>query len=126
MKLILAKSIEKAELDSLDKVFNLDVLKTAAKKAIQGIGENIKSSAKINGTILRKVYLTGSNGAGRTVFLLQLDSKTSILVMIRLKNDKQIGANMTIKNPKFRKLLDKNIDLISSDLDTGNYTEYTL
>lgn len=46
--------------------------------------------------------------------------------MIRLKNDKQIGANMTIKNTKFKKALDKNLNSILSDLNSGNFEEHEL
>jgi len=50
----------------------------------------------------------------------------TVLVMIRLKNDKQIGANMTIKNTKFKKALDKNLNSILSDLNSGNFEEHEL
>ena len=46
--------------------------------------------------------------------------------MIKLKNDKQIGANMTVSNPRFKKALDKNLDLILMDLQKGNFEEYAL
>jgi len=46
--------------------------------------------------------------------------------MIRMKNDKQIGSNMTVQNPKFKKALDKNLSLILKDLKYGDYKEYFL
>ncbi len=46
--------------------------------------------------------------------------------MLRTKNDKKIGANMTIKNPNFKKLLEKNIDLILKDISNKDYQEYKL
>lgn len=46
--------------------------------------------------------------------------------MVRMKNDKQIGANMTVKNPKFKKVLDRNLDTILKELASGNYEEYAL
>lgn len=126
MKLIITTSIKKAEFESLSKTFSLDAVKIAAKKTLQGLGENIKSSTKISGTVLRKIYLTSTGGAGRAVFLLQISSVKSVLVMIRLKNDKQIGANMTVKNPKFKKALDKNLDSILTDWENGDFEEYEL
>lgn len=124
MKLIITASIKKAEFEPLRKIFSLEVIKIAAKKSLEGLGENIKSSTRIHRTILKKVYLTSLGGAGRAIFLLEISSQKSVLVMIRLKNDKKIGANMTVKNPKFRKTLDKNLDLILADLKNGDFEEY--
>ncbi len=126
MKLIITKSIEKLDLSELERVFPLDAIKAAAKKALEGLGVDIKSSAKIPNTLLSKVYLTSTGGAGRAVFLLQVSSDKSILVMLRLKNDKKVGANMTIQNQKFKAVLEKNLDLILTDLGKGSFTEYTL
>ena len=126
MKLILTASIKKVEFEPLKRIFPLETVKVAAKKSLQGLGDNIKSSTKIPKTVLKKIYLTSTGGAGRAVFLLQISSLKSVLVMIKLKNDKQIGANMTINNPKFKKVLDKNLDLILADLKNGNFEEYEL
>ena len=126
MKLILTASIKEVEFESLIKTFPLESVKIAAKKALQGLGDNIKSSIKIPKTVLKKIYLTSTGGAGRAVFLLQISSQKSVLVMIKLKNDKQIGANMTVSNPRFKKALDKNLDLILMDLQKGNFEEYAL
>ena len=124
MRLIITKTIEKMEFLPWKKIFSLKVIQAAAGKALKGIGKNIKSSAKLPKTCLKKLNLTSPGGAGRVIFLLEIDSKTSILVMLRSKSDKAIGANMTIKNPHFKKLLAKNINLISRDLDGGQYKEY--
>ncbi|MBI5152654.1 hypothetical protein HZA39_03910 [Candidatus Peregrinibacteria bacterium] len=126
MKLILTASIKEAEFEPLKKVFPLEIVKVAAKKSLQGLGDNIKCSTKIPKTVLKKIYLTSTSGAGRAVFLLQISSQKSVLVMIKPKNDKQIGANMTVKNPKFKKILDKNLDLILTDLANKNFEEYEL
>ncbi len=126
MKLIITASIKKAEFEPLIKSFSLEAVKVAAKKALEGLGANIKSSTKIPKTVLKKIYLTSTGGAGRAVFLLQISYQKSVLVMIRLKNDKQIGANMTVKNSKFKKALDKNLDLILADLNKKNFEEYEI
>jgi len=119
MKLIITASIKKIEFEPVQGIFNLDVIKTA-------VGDSIKSSNKIPGTCLKKVYLTSSSGAGRVIFLLKLNSKKSVLVMIRLKNDKKVGANMTVQNPHFVKILDKNLDIIFRDLQKRKYEEFDL
>lgn len=126
MKLIVTNSIGKTELKPLASTFPIEAVKAAAKKSLSGLGENIKNTKKLSSSTLSKVYLTSTGGAGRAVFLSQISEETSILVMIRLKNDKQVGANMTVKNPKFEKVLEKNLDLILSDLKAGNLKEYEI
>lgn len=124
MKLILTASIRKLEFNVMAKTFPLESIKAAAKKSLGGLGESIKNSLEIPNTVLKKVYLTSSGGAGRAVFLLQVSLQKSVLVMIRSKNDKKVGANMTVNNPQFKKVLEKNLDLILSDLGKGDFTEF--
>ena len=126
MKLIITQSIERSELLPLKSDFSVDLIQAAAKRALRGIGKNIKSSVKLPKTCLKKLNLTSSGSAGRVVFLLEIGSRASVLVMLRAKNDKKIGANMTIKNPYFRKLLENNIDLILQDISKGNYQAFRL
>ncbi|EKD63604.1 MAG: hypothetical protein ACD_51C00248G0002 [uncultured bacterium] len=126
MKLIITASIKKVEFEPAKSIFDLDIIKTAAKKSLEGLGDTVKSSNKIPSTCLKKVYLTSSSGAGRVIFLLKLNSGKSVLVMIRQKQDKKIGANMTVQNPNFVKALDKNLDIILDDLQKGKYEELDL
>lgn len=126
MKLIITDAIFKNEFEPLDHIFSLEHIKIAARKSIQELGENIKNSIKIPSTRLQKVYLTSPGGAGRAVFLLQVNSEKSVLVMVKTKNDKQVGSNMTIQNLKFKRILEKNLDLILNDLKTKNYREFEL
>lgn len=126
MKLILTSSIKKLEFGPLSHTFPLEVVKVAAKKSLEGLGEDIKNSLEIPNTVLKKVYLTSSGGAGRAVFLLAISSEKSVLAMIKLKNDKKVGANMTVKNPSFRKTLEKNLDLILKDLAVGDFEAFEL
>lgn len=126
MKLILTSSIRKAEFDPLQQTFPLEVIKIAAKKCLEGLGTKIKSSTKISSTILKKIPLTSTGGAGRATFLLQIVDNNAILVMIRLKNDKKIGENMSIDNPKFKKVFDKNLALLINDIEHDDYEEFGL
>lgn len=126
MKLILTKWIEATELELIKEVFSIEVVKIAAGKAIQGLGQTIKSASKISGTQLKKINLTTSGGAGRVLFLLKVGKEKAVLVMLRTKNDKQIGANMSVQNPKFKKVLEKNISTILRDLESGDYEEIDL
>lgn len=126
MKLLITASVKATEFELLKGVFTLNVLKVAARKAIAGLGDSIKSSTNISNSTLKKVYLTSTGGAGRAIFLIQILGKKAVLVMVRMKNDKQVGTNMTVKNDKFRNLLDKNLEAIFHDLNRGDFEEYEL
>ena len=118
MELIVTKTVEEKELEPLKNVINLEILKNAAKKSIEGLGESIKTAVKIPETLLKKVYLTTSGGAARSIFLLKIKEDKTVLVMIRMKNDKKVGVNMVIDNPKLESIL--------KDLALGNYKKITL
>lgn len=126
VKLILAASIRKAEFEPLQQIFPLGVIKIAAKKCLEGLGTKIKSSTKISSTILKKIPLTSTGGAGRAVFLLQIVNDKAISVMIRLKNDKKVGENMSVDNPRFKKVFDKNLSLLFNDIEHDDYEEFEL
>lgn len=126
MRLIITSAIYKAEFEVLEKTFTLNVVKVAAKKALCGIGDRIKSSVNILSTTLAKVPLTGAGGAGRAIFLLKIADKIAVLVMIRMKNDKKIGANMSVQNPKFRRVLEKYLTLIVEGIKRGDFEEFEL
>lgn len=126
MKLILTASIRKAEFEPLQQIFPLEIIKIAAKKCLEGLGTKIKSSTKISSTILKKIPLTSTGGAGRATFLLQIVDNNAILVMIRLKNDKKVGENMSIDNPRLKKVFDKNLALLFNDIEHDDYEEFGL
>ena len=126
MKFILTTSIKKSELKPVERVFSLEVMKLAAKKVLDGLGKDIKSSVRIPASSLKKLYLTSTGGAGRALFLLRIDVNKVALVMTRLKNDKKVGANMTIKNPYFKEALEKNLFLLISDVENGDFEEFEL
>ncbi|MBI5413601.1 hypothetical protein HZA42_04605 [Candidatus Peregrinibacteria bacterium] len=124
MKLVITASLKETEYEPLRKKVTLEILKKAARKSLEGLGDNIKNSKKITGTLLNKIYLTTPGGAARVVFLIQISENQSVLVMIRLKNDKKVGSNMTVDNPRFRAILEKNLDSILRDLNLGMYEVY--
>lgn len=126
MKLIVPLTLKKQEFLLYEKIFPLAVIKEAARKALGGIGETIKSTRKLPETVLKKVPLTSSSGAGRVLFLLKISPQYAIFVMLRLKNDKQIGTNMSVKNAKFIKVFEKNLDLLLKDLVEKKFEEYLL
>jgi hypothetical protein len=123
--LYICKSIYKNELKFLEKEIPLEKIKEAASKAKKGLGINIKGS-QIKETKLIKIYLTTIKGAARLIFLLMINKEIYIPVILRLKKDKLIGENITIKNKFFENLLSKNLDLIFEDLKNNEYIKYQL
>ncbi len=126
MRLVITDSIFVSEFESFQRLFNLDCIKEASKKALQGLGKTIKNSNKLKGSILKKINLTSTAGAGRAVFLIIVENGDCVLVVVRHKNDKKIGFNTSIENPYFEKLLNKNLDLIIGDLENNNFKSYNL
>ncbi len=126
MKLVITTSIRKSEFEPLQKIFSLEVIKIVAKKCLEGLGTKIKSSSKISSTILKKISLTSAGGAGRVIFLLQVVDAKAILVMLRLKNDKNVGENMSFENVKFAKVFDKNLALLMEDIENNDYEEFEI
>jgi hypothetical protein len=126
VKLVITESIVRDEFGPLKKVFDVEILKSAAKKSLMGLGIGIKSPYKVPFSTLSKIYLTSAGSAGRAVFLIQVCNDKAVLVMLRSKSDKRIGANMAVQNPKFRKVLERNLNLIICDLELGRLSEYEI
>ena len=124
--LIITESIKKKELESQEKVFPFDIVLKAASHACKGIGIEIKSSTKVKNSKLIKINLTSHSSAGRAIFLLEVNENDTILVMLRQKNDKKIGENMTVKNKYFKEELNKNLDLILTDIEKGLFEEFEI
>jgi hypothetical protein len=126
VKLIVPHSLKKTEFLPHEEIFSLEVLQETARKAFGGLGKTIKSPKKVAKTVLKKLSLTGTNGAGRVLFLLTIGTDKAVFLMLRLKNDKQIGSNMSVQNPKFVKTLEKNLTLLEKDLLSKKFDEYVL
>lgn len=80
----------------------------------------IKGESLPAGTRLVKAYGTSSGGARRVVYLLASGDGDFLLLFCRSKND-EIGKNITIKNPVFRKALQKHLAMLKTDLKSGKY-----
>ena len=123
--ILICRSILKKELNPLKDYFSMEVVIESILKARKGLGEEIKGSPMKNSKLV-KVYLTGKRGAGRVVHLLLVNKNHWIPLVLRLKKDKQVGENISIHNPAFKKLLEKNIDLVLEDLKNGDYKSLSL
>jgi len=123
--LIICDSINQKELKVLEDYFPESKLIKSGKKVKDGIGKEIKGSTIKNSKLI-KLNLTSKQGDGRVVFLVVIKKKFYIPVILKLKKDKIIGNNMTIKNKKFQQLLNTNLDLIFDDIKNKRYKKYKL
>ena len=85
----------------------------------RGIGISIKGAFLPKGFNLWKVYSTTDEGARRILFARHIPSGDGFFLMYRSKND-PIGANMTIRNPTFKKELKQYVSLMIQDMETNN------
>ena len=125
MQLILCQSIIEGELRPLREYFSSEAIVRAASKAIQGLGKEIKGS-KVPFTRLIKVSLTGERGAGRAVFLFMIQRSAITPVLLRLKKDKILGANVSMQNPSFVKIIEKRLNMIEDDIIKRRYDRIKL
>ena len=118
--LIVCNSIFEKELKPLKDYFsNADIIK-AYEKAKWWIWNPIKWSS-FKWTVLRKVYLTSKWWAWRIIFLFIATKNIFTPVVLRLKKDKLIWDNLSIKNKYFENILEENLDLIFSDIKSKRY-----
>jgi hypothetical protein len=116
--LLLPHSIVFYELEPISEFFPISSIVKAAKKVKGGLGISI-SGASANSKLV-KIYLTSKQAAGRAVFLIKLKEGYIIPVVVRLKKD-AVGKNITPKNKAFIAVLEKNLALITKDLDSGSF-----
>lgn len=116
--LVICNSILKREIEPIQRHFSIEDIRKAAIKAKHGLAVSI-SGPHLSGSRLLKLYLTGRASPGRMILLFQVHKQWYIPALIRLKNDKKIGENMTVKNPFFKNRLLQNLLFIKQDLDEG-------
>jgi len=118
MRLVLARSICAQEFgqDSVPPL-HIEPLERSRRPEL---ASSIKGEGLPKGSKLLKVYATTTEGARRIVHLLATAEDTLFLLFYRDKND-AAGANMTIKNPTFRRQLHKHLQLLEKDLDSGAF-----
>ena len=111
MKIIFSKKISKKE-KIKDK---RDIIKAYTKGIFVFIkGENLPRNSK-----LIKLYITSIKGAQRAVFLVDNLTGDGFFLFCRSKNDK-IGKNIVIKNPLFKRELEKYLQLLEADIRINN------
>lgn len=117
MKIVFARTIVKKE-----QITEVDIT-NITKAFFKGIFVKIKGEDLPRSSRLVKIYMTTLEGARRAVFLVDMESEDGFFLMYRSKND-EVGRNITIKNPKFKKLLWKYLRLLKEDIRDENYKVY--
>ncbi len=125
MKLILTTKIRKKEFKPLKRVFDLQTLKNAARKALKGLGNTIRG-CNLEDEELIKIYLTAPGGAGRVIFLVEIVDNNAVLLLLRHKNDKSIGQNMSSSNHLFKQVIQERIKDAYEDVNKDAYESYEL
>lgn len=120
MALILGARIRRKEFGDFVSEGDLEVILRSARVVLT---TPIKGDGLPKGTRLLKAYATSVAGPRRIVYLLEVSGGDLMLLFYRDKND-QVGANVTIKNKAFKQALNKHLDALTEDLQTGEFEVY--
>jgi hypothetical protein len=115
MALIIAESIRRKEFGGDIPAEDIEVLLRSARVALS---TPIKGEGLPKGTRLLKAYATSARGPRRIVYLLAVAKEDLFLLFYRGKTD-EIGKNISLANPAFRKQLNRHLDLLINDIGAG-------
>ncbi len=119
MKIVFSHKIIKKERLSENDI--KEIVKNISKGLFIFIkGKNLPKHSK-----LAKIYSTTIKGAKRIVILIETASGDSFFLFYRSKKDK-IGVNITIKNPEFKKNLQKHLIILGEDIGNNNYSVFEI
>lgn len=116
MELVLSKNILKREFGSrwTDKD-----LAPVIGAFVKGLYQELGGFKLWPGHKLHKVYSTTDRGARRTVFMVDAKTGDGFFLFHRDKND-DIGKNVALGNPAFKKELNKYLGLLAEDIAAHN------
>ena len=123
--LIFSKYIAQHEFKPLKKHLKIEDIFEGARKAIKGLGQQIKLPNKNAKFYFAKVRI-GTNNSGRMIVFLVAGNNKVVPLLIRLKKDKQLGMNMSANNPKVVTQMDKNLSHVLKDIEEGKFEEFAL
>jgi hypothetical protein len=115
MALIVTESIARKEFGGDIPADDVEVLRRSARVALT---TPLKGEGLPKGTRLLKAYATSARGPRRIVFLLAVEEDDLFLLFYRGKSD-EIGKNITLANPAFRRQLNRHLDLLLQDIAAG-------
>lgn len=112
MALIVTESIARKEFAGDIPADDIEVLRRSARVALT---TPLKGEDLPKGTRLLKAYATSARGPRRIVYLLAVEENDLFLLFYRGKSD-EIGKNVTLANPAFRRQLNRHLDLLLQDI----------
>ena len=115
MALIVTESIARKEFGGDIPVDDVEVLRRSARVAL---ATPLKGEGLPKGTRLLKAYATSARGPRRIVYLLAVEEDDLFLLFYRGKSD-EIGKNVTLANPVFRRQLNRHLNLLLQDIAAG-------
>ena len=115
MALIVTESITRKEFGGDIPVDDVEVLRRSARVAL---ATPLKGEGLPKGTRLLKASATSARGPRRIVFLLAVEEDDLFLLFYRGKND-EIGKNITLANPTFRRQLNRHLNVLLQDIAAG-------
>jgi len=117
MALIIAEGIRRREFGGDIPAEDIDVLLRSARIALS---TPIKGEGLPKGTRLLKAYATSARGPRRIVYLLAVAvaKEDLFLLFYRGKTD-EIGKNISLANPAFRRQLNRHLDILINDIVAG-------
>lgn len=117
MKIIFSDKISKKE-----KLTEKEII-WLIKAYQKGIFQFIKGEFLPKRSRLAKLYMTTVLGARRAVFLVDMEFGTAFFLFFRSKKD-SIGANISIKNAKFKESLRKYLLFLNEDIQGNQFSAY--
>lgn len=116
--IVITESFKKRELKKVAVYFTIADIKEAVRK-IPSSGIRMGSGG-FDHCCIYKVRI-GSKPAGRMIIFLEVEKDYFIPVVIRLKNDKIFGENLSMENKQAKALIIGNIYRALDDLQQGKY-----
>ena len=96
-------------------------MRKAVEKIRGGLGTHLKG-VDFPASRLVKTPFTSRRGAGRILFLILIKKDYYVPLLLRFKNDKEIGENMSWENFSFRRILRSHLDLAENDIAKDAFT----
>lgn len=121
--LILTQYIAKHELKPLDRFLMLEDILEGARKVLKGLAIEIRAPRDLPGFRFFKVRIGKKNGA-RMILFVVTGNKKAVPVLIRLKKDKLLGANMAMNQKQVVAQINKNLDHILEDIRNRRYEAF--
>ncbi len=123
--LVLSAYIAKHEFAPLRRFLDLDDVREGAAKVLRGLGTRLKPPKQMAHFQYFKVRIGKRNGARMIVFVIT-DHNAAVPVLIRMKKDRKLGANMAMNNPAVVAQINKNLDHVLEDIEQKRYEKFSL